>query len=384
MSDKHLKLDPKEIKAKVSGMAGDGAFCKKNKPFEDRMKNLFEEPDQPDKKFNFKWDLLHLYNRSHIKALDKQKEFDFSLNTVMDIIQNHSKEHRSGLDYTNHLLDELFDFKRPKLKSDTRLVNYDFEQVSRFLHNQVYFDHPYNVLCLSRMFLPITYLTKVILKIAQKVDVSNNFMHQVFYEEKAKPVMKKVLDIGYEIGSQGEIDEIVKKYQPVKPEGQKKFTDVADYLLDEVCIYITKNKRIVKTYPDDAPEKGLTRKSKAFTPVIAKEILSQYIEDLWQGISKRLTYFEKDGTTRWCEAPSEGIFSILEYIVENKPSLQYKHMISLCRVVLEGPPPGTEKAQTLTVNALEQWRDSSKDGLAGRFASNDWIKGLTSKTSNIF
>ena len=118
-SDRHLKLNKDDVKGKVSGMAGDGAFCKENAPFKNRMKELFGGD------FKFKWDLLHLLNRAHIEALAKQAATQFNLNTVLDFIQNHSKKYRSGLDYTKLRIEQLFDFRRPKVKSDTRLVNYE-------------------------------------------------------------------------------------------------------------------------------------------------------------------------------------------------------------------------------------------------------------------
>ena len=43
IAEEHLNLDEVEVKKKVSGMAGDGAFCKKNEPFKNRMRALFGE-----------------------------------------------------------------------------------------------------------------------------------------------------------------------------------------------------------------------------------------------------------------------------------------------------------------------------------------------------
>ena len=44
------------------------------------------------------------------------------------------------------------------------------------------------------------------------------------------------------------------------------------------------------------------------------EWIGQYINELWAGISERLTHFDSDGTTAWSEAPAEGICSILQNI----------------------------------------------------------------------
>ena len=59
-----LNLSEAALRAKVSGMAWDGAFCKENKPFKDKMRALF------GKLFKFRWDLLHLVNRAHLEALE--------------------------------------------------------------------------------------------------------------------------------------------------------------------------------------------------------------------------------------------------------------------------------------------------------------------------
>ena len=92
------------------------------------MRRIFKED------FKFRWDLLHLVNRAHIDAIkDVPKITEF-----LDFVQNHSSTFRSGLDYTNMYLDNLVGFKRPKLKSATRMVNYEFDQVDRFIENANY------------------------------------------------------------------------------------------------------------------------------------------------------------------------------------------------------------------------------------------------------
>ena len=82
-----------------------------------------------------------------------------------------------------------------------------------------------------------------------------------------------------------------------------------------------------------------------------------------------LTHFDKDGTICWSEAPSEGIFSILGYIVEHKPMLTVKHMLELSRVVKEGPRPGTKSAVKLTKRALNGLPSSK----GYRFTTNTYM-----------
>ena len=100
---------------------------------------------------------------------------------------------------------------------------------------------------------------------------------------------------------------------------------------------------------------------------------------MWDGISKRLQFCDLDGTTNWSEAPAEGIFSILGFIIENKPGLSIKHMFELCRIVKEGPAPATKAAVNISKNAVEKWQGkSSNDNLT--FISDKYMPCTTSKT----
>ena len=91
---------------------------------------------------------------------------------------------------------------------------------------------------------------------------------------------------------------------------------------------------------------------------------------------KRISFFDKDGSTCWSEAPAEGIFSILAHIVEHRPSLTPRHLAKISRIVKEGPAPGTKKAEALTKKALRRW--PSQHGR--RFTTNSFMHGITSST----
>ena len=81
-----------------------------------------------------------------------------SSKNLLDYVQNHSSNLRSGLDYTNMYLDNiivLIGFKRPKLISATRMVNYDFDEIDRFLNYAKFFYHPHYKVEMSKVFLII-------------------------------------------------------------------------------------------------------------------------------------------------------------------------------------------------------------------------------------
>ena len=377
-SENHLNLNASDVKQKVSGMAGDGAFCKHNEPFKKRMKEIFSRD------FKFRWDLLHLVNRSHTYGLDESTG-SFGLKEIMDFIQDHSSTYRSGLPYTQMLVSDVFGFKRPKLKSETRMVNYEYDQTLRFMENSKFFDIPYPILCSAAMYLLVSYVTKIILQCAQATDVSSTMIDSIFYKEEGKDVMLKVIDMGTKLVTIQEngntVDEVLKDFivpDVIRSDSKKCKLPVKDYLINQVCNLV--KKRHVDIFSTVYENKRPTRlrSERDFSPQSAAKILTKYVEKLWSGIAERLKHFDKDGTTSWSEAPSESIFSILDYVVEHKPSLKYTHMISLCRCVREGPPPGTELAQKLTEGALKNW-PNSQHGIG--FTTNNYImKGLTSRT----
>ena len=95
---------------------------------------------------------------------------------------------------------------------------------------------------------------------------------------------------------------------------------------------------------------------------------------LWEGISKRLDFCDKGGTTTWSEAPAQGIFSTIS-IIKNKPGLSVEHMFQLCRIVKEGPAPATKAAVNISKKAIEQWQGQS---LSGTFITNKYMHRMTS------
>ena len=100
-----------------------------------------------------------------------------SSKNLLDYVQNHSSNLRSGLDYTNMYLDNIIGFKRPNLKSATRMVNYDFDQIDRFLNYAKFFYHSHDKVDMSKVFLIIILSTKLLLQIYHKTTVSTNFVN---------------------------------------------------------------------------------------------------------------------------------------------------------------------------------------------------------------
>ena len=85
----------------------------------------------------------------------------------MNFIQGESKKWRSGLNIITLTLSTFGSFKRPKVWSNTRMVNFEFDQVLRFLECKKHWELPRWVDHLSLLYLPVTYVVKVMLSNAQ-------------------------------------------------------------------------------------------------------------------------------------------------------------------------------------------------------------------------
>ena len=131
----------------------------------------------------FRWDLLHLCNRSHISArgstkyevkkASKKKANAFEetddndliestitteIGELIDFIQLEAKKYRTGIRYTELHMNAI-NFKRPKIWSTTRMCLYEFKMTLRFLENKVYFEYQdiklYSARCIAWLCLDL-------------------------------------------------------------------------------------------------------------------------------------------------------------------------------------------------------------------------------------
>ena len=95
-----IQVQIETLKSKITGLVGDGAFIKGNKPFKNRMEVLLSKP------LKFRWDILHLVNRAHVPArgispLEKKNKPDISedieTETEEDGYLDSDDEHESNL-----------------------------------------------------------------------------------------------------------------------------------------------------------------------------------------------------------------------------------------------------------------------------------------------
>ena len=213
------------LMAKIAGVVGDGAFMKSNKPFKDMMSKILQ------KQLTFRWDLLHLANRAHITArggilsdqkydkkygigssdsiMESNDTNDIAMNSstctsisrTIDYIQSQAKKYRTGIKYTELRISTASLFKRPKIWSTTRMCLYEFDMVHRFLQNKMYFENPTEFVVLSQMYCLVMRSVKIMLKQAQKVDITHQYVNKVIREKDCfgevimKYCLKRSVDI---------------------------------------------------------------------------------------------------------------------------------------------------------------------------------------------
>ena len=345
-----LGADLDDLKIKVTGVAGDGAFIKGNMPFKSRLKELLH----PNLKF--RWDILHLVNCAFEHARDQAGNgVPHSTLQLMSFVQGQSKEWRSGLDYTAMRINTLKEFKRPKTWSETRMVNYEYEQLLRFRECSAWWDLPNWVELLSMLYLPATYLLKIILSKAQSTDVQTVWVERVFGGDTPDGcnVMKKSVHVAVALIQKNNYNDIIDE-----------MPDIVRTVPSSTKVNILQRdfKKWVKKYSHlftiDRLGDAITRSEATVSidnldPMVSH--LHQYIDLLFVEIQDRLyNHTDLDGDTCWSEAPAESIFSVFKMCLSGRQSLTLSHTESLCRLITNGPPAATEEAEQLIDKAAKR------------------------------
>ena len=336
---------------------------KGNAPFKDRLRALLN----PD--LRFRWDLLHLIN----KAYEASKSFSvkgipFTLKQLMENVQGTSKTWRSGLDFTNLKLSTLNSFKRPKVWSDTRMCPYEYDQLDRFLECSVYWENPWWVDVLTRLYLPVTFTLKIMLKKVQSVKVKQTYIKRVFTgtSPEGKTAMKKVLKIAVAAIEGKGYDEHLQSI----PDVMSTETGEDNHFVSVLNKWIGKHADSLLLKETSATT---TKREANVTITDLYQVVDGYIIKLFSEIQDRLNYCDFGGTTAWSEAPAEGIFSIWKQVITGRESLKVVHTEALCRIMHDGPYPSTNAAEELMMSASTKW--PAEKGTATttvEFTTKDW------------
>ena len=369
--DNNMKIPVEQLKEKISGVVGDGAFIKGNEPFKTKMIELIGKP------LIFRWDLLHLVNRAHIKARDLCTPVNkcHTIPQLMDFVQSESKEWRSGADFTRITIETLSVFKRPKLFSETRMVNYEFNQLHRFLECCKYWDIPDWVLIAAKLYLPVTYVIHLILQRVQATNIKAEYIYRVFTGNNpdGKASMILALDIAEKALNQQSFQDLLIDH-PSTPEIVRTKKTNTNKFIEDISTFMKKNKEFyeIQEAPGIPRTRGETITQKTVKDTTA--MIKQYIGILWAEIADRFTQFQLTGSTCWSEAPAESVFSTWGTILDHRQSLSVKHAEMLCRVVKDGPKAATKESETFMSNVCSKY----KDGLGLRFTTQNWQPGFIS------
>ena len=385
-------IKEEDLKEKIVGLTGDGAFAKLNKPFKNKISELL------GKNVPIRWDILHLINRAHKDARGKT-DFDDDTDTTLDddepdpaleishldttevsklinYIQSEAKKYRSGIKYTNLVMTTGGKFKRPKVWSNTRMVVYEFEMLERFLENKVYFDHPQKYLILAKVYCLVMFSLKIILKCVQKTNISQKYVKSVILDGHGKKAMNFASQVALDVYNNNSIsylleDKHKEKDYNVSVTKKGLAHDLYDYIESKPDLFNIEN---------EEPKERVTRHAieNEFTIDHAKEIADAYTDALWVAINKRLEYADLAdlSSCAFSEAPAESVFSVYARVTDGRESLTVNHAVCLLRVSMHGPPPSTTAAEELAGTALANFNSH----LGERFCTQMWFKGKTSKT----
>ena len=294
---------------------------------------------------------------------------------MMNYIQHESKTWRSGLSYTRMVIDTL-DFMRPKIYSSTRMCLYEYDQVKRFIEVSHYFDVPWEYDVLSKIYVLIMFVEKIILKIAQKTDDQKCYVNRVFLgnNPEGKVAMKLALKVAMSVIRNESIQYLDNNtYVDVlstNPAHNKFIRDLKKLVSD------LGTKLIPSTLIPVTPR---TRHQASLTLPDLEATANDFIDNLWREFGQRTGRTDLTSDS-WCfsEAPCESFFSNWGKIVNERPSLKFANVLILAKIQLEGPDPGTDASHELMKRAMVQYQSFSH--FEERYTTKNWSPGDTSKT----
>ena len=378
------------IQQKTNAIVADGAFVDGNTPFKQEICNLFRNPTMV-----FRWDPFHMFNRAHIaargltnvdlstlddarqQAVTAQRTSRPLVSKMMDYVQSESKTWRSGIRYTQ-LVMETLDFMRPKIFSSTRMSLYEYDQIKRFIEVSHYFDVPWEYDVMSKLYCLIMFVERLILKTCQKTEDIRHFISRVFLginlnEPEGKTAMKLALRVGKDII----------RGQSISYLDTGNFVDVISSNARQ-NIFVQELKKLVsdlgtKLVPISLVPTGRNRQANISLTSIETS-LEHFIEKLWNEFQNRTARTDLTSVDCSCfsEAPCESFFSKWGNIVETRPSLTVENIVRLIRIQLEGPYPGTDDAHKLMKTAMEHYLTISH--LGERYCTQRWVPGRVSTT----
>ena len=365
----HMKgsISKEQLKEKIVGLTGDGAFAKGNAPFKDEMNLLFE------KLLIFRWDMLHLINRAHIDAKGGEvevleiengdsededndigstsEEYADLVSDLIKYIQNEAKKLRHGIRYTSMLDATLGSFKRPKVWSTTRMVVYEFEMLERFLENSTFLDIPIKFILLAKSQCLVMFALKYLLKNVQRIDITPAYINTVITKEAGKTAMQLACQVAVDLYSGKDISYLD------QPNIESDICFDREITFSNILkTYVTNKKDLYVKMEEPHERNTRSQSNESFTILSAQAASEYYITQLWRAIRKRCAFTDlTDNPCAFSEAPAEGIFSVYGNVLEGRERLTVANAVMLNMVALHGPPPVTEELATLAKEAMDKY-----------------------------
>ena len=252
---------------------------------------------------------------------------------LIKYIQKEAKVYRIGIKYTALLQYSHGQFKRPKVWSSTRMCLYEWNMIDRFLDNSTYFQIPLMMLITAKMYCLPMFGLKVLLKLAQKVDISYVFLKAYIFNLEeinyGKVFMTICLNIATELALEGTFDELSKNITEYEHDRHM------NYLLREVEKYIKlcPGKFIIQQSDISVRTTRQSSSTDLTSSILtAKSAIKFYINKLWDQVILRLDYTDTSFCTSFSEAPAESVFSIYDRVIHGRERISVKYATSLVRL----------------------------------------------------
>ena len=372
---------------RIKVVCADGAIVDRNGPFKREMKALLDNDD-----LIFRWDVLHMANRSHIAARGATDIDNDDGNTnaprqrnrtllakTMVYVQTESKRWRTGTAFTGLVLSTV-DFLRPKVFSSTRMSLYEYEQVHRFLLIKHYFDVPWHYEIMCQLYIFVLLALKMMLKSCQKTTDQRDYIKRVFIgahgnEPEGKIAMKLCLRVAKDVLRGNGFSYLTREPQVDLVANDPLNNKFVEAILQ---LWTTMGAKVVAS--SLVNPNPLTRNEALITIDVIENELERFIDQFWAEFDARRarTDLDNDETGCFSEAPCETFFSMFDRVTQFRPSLKFENVIRLIRIMMEGPEVGTEASHDLIRTAMVNYRAISH--LGERYTTMRWGPGVISRT----
>ena len=269
---------------------------------------------------------------------------------------------------------------RPKVFSSTRMSLFEYEQVHRFLLVKHYFDVPWHYEVLSQMYIFILLAIKIMLKTSQKTTDQSDYIKRVFLgahgnDPEGKTAMELCLRVAKDVIRTNDISYLTQSPQVDIVGNDPLNNQFVEAILN---LWTTLGSKIVPQHLINP--NPLTRAEASITIQVIEDELKRFIDRFWAEftIRRARTDWENDETGCYSEAPCETFFSIYNRVSHFRQSLDWENVVMLIRIIMEGPPAGTDVSHELVKKAMENYRTISH--LGERYTTIRWGPGVVSKT----